>query len=352
MRNLLNHTSGLSEKGDPNASAYTASLDEQARLLSEVQLTAPVGTQFQYYNQNYRLLGRLIEEVSGQSYADYMHQNVFEPLGMLHTVTNPAEAPNLAQGYSRFFGFPLRQNQIHSPGRVPSGLMITTAEDMANFLMAQINNTRSDGSPMLASQWLAEMRTPPAGIDSEYGMGWISAENGNILVHGGAIEYFHAFVAMRLDEKTGFAILCNQDSMLSLLTDAEVMQDGLMKMMMGETPQRTTYGWVGWALLALAALDLLNHLRLFKMLPRWVEKTARQPRAWLWIKVMLGILIPLIILFGIPLLVKSMEGGSPTWVEGFSLLPDLVAWLLTGMCLNLFRSLLHVFSLVRAQHSH
>lgn len=347
VRNLLNHTSGLSEKGDPNASAYTASLDEQGRLLSEVHPTAPVGAQFQYYNQNYRLLGRLIEEVSGQSYADYMHANVFEPLGMLHTATNPAEAPNLAQGYSRFFGFPLRQSQMYSPGRVPSGLMITTAEDMANFLIAQLNNTRSDGSAMLSSQWLAEMRTPPAGIDSEYGMGWLVAENGNVLAHGGAIEYFHAFIAMRLDEKTGFAILCNQDSMLSLLTDGEVMQDGLMNMMLGETPQRTTYGWVGWVLLALAALDLLNHLRLFAMLPRWVEKTARQPRTWLWIKVILGILIPLLILFGVPLLVKSMEGGSPTWMEGFSLMPDLVSWLLVGVCLNLVRSLLHAFALVR-----
>jgi uncharacterized membrane protein len=55
----------------------------------------------------------------------------------------------------------------------------------------------------------------------------------------------------------------------------------------------------------------------------------------------------LLILFGVPLLVKSMEGGSPTWAEGFSLMPDLVTWLLVGLCLNLVRSLLHAFALVR-----
>ncbi len=70
VRQLLNHTSGLSEEGDPNASAYTTSLEEQARLLKHAHLTAPVGTQYQYFNQNYRVLGLLIEQASGQSYGD------------------------------------------------------------------------------------------------------------------------------------------------------------------------------------------------------------------------------------------------------------------------------------------
>ena len=138
VRHLLNHTSGLSESGDPNATAYTSSLDEQVRMLKDVRPNAAVGTRFQYYNQNYRILGLLIETVSGQSYADYLHANIFVPLGMTNTTAHPVEARELAQGYSRAFGFPLPRQQGFVPGAVPSGYLISTAGDMARFLIAQI----------------------------------------------------------------------------------------------------------------------------------------------------------------------------------------------------------------------
>ncbi len=114
VRHLLNHTSGLSEAGDPNAGAYTSNLEEQARLLKSVHPTSAVGSQFVYYNQNYRLLGLLIEQVSGESYGDYIRNHIFEPLGMLDSVADPADATNLASGYSRLFGFRCRGHSVLS----------------------------------------------------------------------------------------------------------------------------------------------------------------------------------------------------------------------------------------------
>ena len=140
VRHLLNHTSGLGEAGDPHVDVYTSSLEEQVRLLADVRPTAPVGSQFQYYNTNYRVLGLLMEQVSGESYSDYMRSHVFEPLGMKKTITNPAEALDLAQGYSRAFGFPLPRSQDYIPGAISSGYVISTAEDMARYLLAQIHN--------------------------------------------------------------------------------------------------------------------------------------------------------------------------------------------------------------------
>jgi len=109
----------------------------------------------------------------------------------------------------------------------------------------------------------------------------------------------------------------------------------------GETPSQVSYGWVGWALLALAGADLLNHLRLFWMLPRWTHKTSGQKRAWLWLKVLVGIIFPAAVIFGLPGLVQLLHGGSPGWREPFGLAPDLVTWLLAGLGLDLLRSLLH-----------
>jgi CubicO group peptidase (beta-lactamase class C family) len=347
VRHLLNHTSGLTESGDPNPSAYTSSLEEQTRLLANVQPTSPAGTRYEYYNQNYRLLGLLIEQVSGQSYGDYLHNNILEPLGMRNTVTDPANATDLARGYSRAFGFPLPQSQRYIPGALSSGYLITTAEDMAQYALAQLHNRKMNGEPMLDAESLAVMRTPPAGIESQYGMGWLVMENGNTLAHGGALENFHAFIVLGLKEEVGLVILCNQNSMENMLFENNVVRDGLINFLNGKAPQKTSYNWIGWLLLTLATLDLLNHLRLFWMLPRWVQKTSAQNRIWLWIKVLVGIQLPLVMVFGLPLLMHAIEGGAANWVEPFKLMPDLVTWLLFGMSLNLIRSLIHAIALLR-----
>ncbi len=347
VRHLLNHTSGLSERGDPHASAYTSSLEEQGRLLSQAGLTAPVGAQFQYYNQNYRLVGLLIEKVSGQPFGEYLQANVFKPLDMARSATDPGQAPDLAQGYSRVFGFPLPQEQTFIPGGLPSGYMITTAEDMAKFLLAQINDRKADGSPLLTSQSLATMRTPPAGIDSEYGMGWLVTEGGNTLAHGGALEYFQSFMAIGLRERQGLVILYNQNSMENMLLENNAIRNGLLDLLNGKTPQQISYSWIGWALLALATADLLNHVRLFWKLPRWAQKASSQNSFWPWVGVLAGIILPLLVVFGLPLLVKAVEGGAPNWSEPLRLMPDLTVWMLLGMGLNLIYNLLRATVLLR-----
>lgn len=348
VRNLLTHTSGLSEKGDPNTSAYTSSLEEQARLLRFVRPNAAVGSTYQYYNQNYRLAGLLIEQVSGQKYADYLQSNIFTPLGMVNSVSDPANAPALAQGYSRVFGFPLPRSQTYIPGALPSGYLITTAGDMARYLIAQINNKQVNGEPMLSAEALAEMRTPPAGIGSDYALGWVVMENGNTLYYGGALDNFQCFTAFGLKEKTGFVVLFNQNSIENMMFENSTIRDGLLNFLNGKTLQPVNYGWIGWVLLGLAAADLANHLRLFLNLPRWNKKLAGQTRrTWAWMRTLAGILIPLVIIIGLPLLVKILQGGSPTWTEPFKLMPDITVWLLLGLGLDLVRGIIRVYLLAR-----
>jgi CubicO group peptidase (beta-lactamase class C family) len=342
VRNLLNHTSGLSEQGDPNSAAYTASLEEQVSLLREAKLTAPVGKKYQYYNQNYRVLGLLIEQVSGQPYGQYLQEHIFTPLGMKNSTTDPTNAPNLAQGYTRVFGFPLAQPQIYIPGALPSGYLITSAEDMGRFLLAQINNRQAGGQPLLQPDTLATMRTPPPGITSDYGMGWMIMENGNTLVHGGALDRYQSFVAVGLKEKIGFVLLVNQNSMENMFFETNSVRDGLLELLNGKPPRSGGYGWIGWVLLALFALDLLNHARLFGKL----RKPTLSPRPWHWISTLLGILIPLAVIFGIPPLMHALQGGAANWVDPFRLMPDLVTWLLLGMGLTLARNLICAYRLL------
>ncbi|HSR30120.1 MAG TPA: serine hydrolase domain-containing protein, partial [Anaerolineae bacterium] len=92
VRNLLNHTTGISTK-DGNRNLFSQQgLEEAVRGLGNVSLTEPVGTTYQYSNLNYTIAGLIVEKVSGQSYADYVPQHIFRPLDMRHSYASQALA--------------------------------------------------------------------------------------------------------------------------------------------------------------------------------------------------------------------------------------------------------------------
>lgn len=90
------------------------------------------------------------------------------------TVADPALAVHLSRGYSRAFGFALPQHQVFIPGGLPSGYLISSARDMARYMIAQLGNIRPDGQPLLQPETLKTMRTPPVGITGDYAMGWMA----------------------------------------------------------------------------------------------------------------------------------------------------------------------------------
>ena len=348
VRHLLNHTSGLSESSDPNPNPSVLTLADEVQTLRNVHPTAPVGTKYQYYNKNYRVLGLLVEQASGQSYGDYVRANILAPLDMAHTVTSPSDASDLAQGYSQAFGFPMPYPLTFHPGAVPSGYIISSAEDMARYVIAQINDGHFRDHLLVQPATLAQMRTPPAGIGSSYGMGWMVVEGGNTLYHGGDLESFHAAVAMGLKEKIGFVILCNQNSLLQMLTVYDALPGELSSLLMGGTPPKPhLFEWIGSVLAALATVDLLNHLRLYWQLPAWVKKTARQPRVMQWLKILPNFVLPLALFLWLPSLLSTILGSGGNWLDIFGLLPDITAWLAIGLTLVLIRGAAKIILLAR-----
>ena len=107
VRQLLAHTSGLSDRAFPEKSGpMPRSLRAAVALLKTVTLSADPGTRTQYHNPNYWIAARLVEVVSRQSFRDYLHDHVFDPLGMRATATvgGLRDAPGVARGYVRFCG--------------------------------------------------------------------------------------------------------------------------------------------------------------------------------------------------------------------------------------------------------
>jgi CubicO group peptidase (beta-lactamase class C family) len=104
--NLLTHTSGI-----PNFSSFPNFRTVETEQLTPQQLLAlfenkPLdfmpGAKFSYGNSGYEVLGYIIEQVSGESYQEFLSRNVFDPLGMTNSGYDSSHptAKNHAQGYT------------------------------------------------------------------------------------------------------------------------------------------------------------------------------------------------------------------------------------------------------------
>lgn len=123
IRNLLEHTSGLpdyekllvgdvhedyfrSSKSSPAKHEFTAA-EALAALSRQPKLRFAPGTRFEYSDSGYVVLGQIIERVTGERYAEFLKQAIFDPLGMHDTLVvdeRNQKAPRLALGYAERHG--------------------------------------------------------------------------------------------------------------------------------------------------------------------------------------------------------------------------------------------------------
>lgn len=108
IHDLLTHTSGI-----PDFTDFPSYMKVRDKTLTPTQLLAlfkdkPLdfkpGTKFEYSNSGYEVLGYIIEKVSGKSYAQFLQQRIFGPLGMTDSGYDRSHptAKNHAEGYEAF----------------------------------------------------------------------------------------------------------------------------------------------------------------------------------------------------------------------------------------------------------
>jgi CubicO group peptidase (beta-lactamase class C family) len=187
VRHLLYQTSGipgsrgLADLG--NLDGRPGATERQVRALAGVKLNHPVGSKFEYNNTNYNILGLIIESVSGESYAAYIQKHIFSPLEMGHSYHSKVDAQQngLATGHRYWFGFPIPTTNLITPlASLPSGQLISCAEDMAHYLIANLNDGSYRGTQILSAAGMADLHRGVAEIREmglsigHYGMGWWS----------------------------------------------------------------------------------------------------------------------------------------------------------------------------------
>ena len=326
VRHLLNQTSSLpTSSGEIQMADFDNSPDaaeRQARALSTLMLTRPVGSAFEYSNVNYNLLGLIIEAASGESYADYIQKHIFTPLEMSHSYTSlsVAKQNGLAMGHRYWFAIPFVAPNTPVPsGSLPSGQIISCSEDVAHYMIALLNGGRYGNAQILSEEGITEMHRGVAddsvmGISlGQYGMGWFVDESGKtkLVWHSGTTPDFGAFIALLPEQRKGLVLLFNANHhwFTPVLSDFGA---GAAALFAGDQPNPIQFvGVIPWMLRGLLLIPLIQTIGVaatLRLLRRWHHEPERRPSGGrLWRRYILLPLIPNLLIAStlIPMLGKT-----------------------------------------------
>jgi CubicO group peptidase (beta-lactamase class C family) len=340
IRNLLNHTSGLSDAGFDRILPPDITREEAVRALSEARLTAPMGKQTQYFNHNFTVLSLVAETVTGQPFEVYLQQSIFDPLDMDHTHTSPesARADGLSAGYTRFFGVTTPKQQEFREAELGAGYIISSAEDMAHFMIAQYNGGQYEGTAVLSPQGINTTHWKDNAQGFGYGMGWFINEQDGYrrIEHGGSLETFKSNMVFFPERQTGVVILINQGHLFDSFISRPQMTEGLVALILGKASnsEELSMNLLAVILVAgfLATIGFM--IRSLLKLPKWKEKVASMSRGKLIRDVGLHFLIPTVITIIIASQVVKIFGDrfNPSVIPQVmvQMLPDMGLWLLVG----------------------
>ena len=221
IEHLLTHTSGvnaLSETSDLRAVSSQESklFDVLGDWVKDLPPDAAPGERWAYSNWGYNLLGAIIEQVSGQSYGEYLRREIFEPLGMTHTYYADRRQiiPLRATGYDApaetVFNVLQSRSRIFQPSG--AGGLLSTIDDLARWdesLNGSRILTEASKTKMFAAFRLND------GSSTGYGYGWdIGDYDGHRVVeHAGGTTGFVSYMVRMPDDRVFVTILSNSVSM-------------------------------------------------------------------------------------------------------------------------------------------
>jgi CubicO group peptidase (beta-lactamase class C family) len=264
IHHLLSHSSGL-----PNLATSTIGLSRGVGIdlgvpwgtandfyrvvnKANAEIAAPPGERFFYSNEGYRVIGNIIQEVSGTPFHEYIHRNILEPLGMTRSTLVKHEFDSdpdrmvahwkKTDGTLQPTGFPypdVSENPDFSWNAAAGGLM-APASELTKYLTALMNDGIYKGKRLASEDSIKNMLTPHINHTqtywgkSSYGYGWSILPDfycHRQISHGGSLLVSTAHLAMIPDLKLGVAMAANT-SRPPFATIAE----GMFIALMGKDP--------------------------------------------------------------------------------------------------------------------
>lgn len=237
LSDLLCHRSGLENPAIPYRAAFTG--EHTPKLMSALlgattrSQDTPYGV-FRYANTGYNLATTLIQDRFGLDWRDMVDEAVLRPAGMRHTtarIDGARRRMSVAPGHT-----PAGDGQI-GPSPLQkvdatmqsAGGLVSTARDMARWLLVQLNDGVVEGRRLFPSGLVAATRKPLVAqqatfgpyVRDGYGLGWQTGRYGDqrLIHHFGNFSGARAHVSFMPERGVGVAVMANEDVMAGEVAD-------------------------------------------------------------------------------------------------------------------------------------
>ena len=213
VRRVAEHTAGLplhyhffyedQPPGPPH-------MDETIRRYGNL-VTAP-SERNQYSNLGYGILDYVISRAAGRSFPDFMRQEVFIPLNMLHSSVDPV--PGLAQYQTMRYSPSGRLLPIYPVDHPGASAVLCSAHDLVRFGMFHLKNRLPDQKAIIPDEYIDEMQVPASEINPGflYGIGWFIYEDYDgyrAVAHGGGMDGVRTQLILVPSEDFALVVLAN-----------------------------------------------------------------------------------------------------------------------------------------------
>jgi CubicO group peptidase (beta-lactamase class C family) len=217
VRNLMQHVAGFEEQAKDIMSTNGKPVPTYDALLKRWTPSRiyDVGTTPAYSNYGASLAGYIVQRVSGEPFDAYVERHIFVPLEMTHSsFRQPLPAnlvPLMSQGYPTASKEPTKFEMV---GPAPAGSLSSTAEDMAHFMIAHLQNGAYKGTRILQASTAQTMHDSPLTVvpplnRMELGFFETNVNGREVIAHLGDTQDFHTSLHLFLADNVGFYVSFN-----------------------------------------------------------------------------------------------------------------------------------------------
>lgn len=217
IEHLLTHTSGI--RNYTSVSKWTAEIrrkdltpKELIDLFKDEPMEFGPGEDYRYSNSNYILLGYIIEVVTGNTYANYIDENFFQPLSMKHSFYDYSSSiiPDRVAGYQKRNGHYENVDYLSMTLPYAAGSLVSNTDDLLTWYEALMTEKVLHEENVEKAHTSYKLKN---GRLTGYGYGWnIGNIQGSVAIrHDGRVNGFVTFVLYLPVEKIFVAILSNCD---------------------------------------------------------------------------------------------------------------------------------------------
>lgn len=230
VRNLLNHTSGLPDYEDLLMKQYPNTLEDKIPQILDAgvlklleQQTAgqfPPGSKWQYSNSGYAVLAMIVEKVSGKPFGQFLHDRIFDPLKMSHTLAyekGKNEVPHRAYGHTKEKDGSWREtDQSPTSAVLGDGGIYTSIDDLEKWDRALREHTLLSEPEMQPALTPVQPTSGPAKLQSgrnlSYGFGWFldPYQGHRRMSHDGETIGFRTTIQRFPDDSLTVIVLANR----------------------------------------------------------------------------------------------------------------------------------------------